>query len=66
LALYLNSLGTSTVKLDVSISALSELLDVGRASLYRAFDKLTEDGFLRKDGRSFTLLDPNGMLKAYQ
>jgi CRP-like cAMP-binding protein len=66
LALYLNSLGTSTVKLDVSISALSELLDVGRASLYRAFDKLTEDGYLRKDGRSFTLLDPNGMLKAYQ
>ena len=66
LALYLNTLGTSTVKLDVSISALSELLDVGRASLYRAFDKLSEDGFIRKEGRSFTLLDRDGMLKAYQ
>ena len=66
LALYLNSLGTRTVKLDVSISALSELLDIGRASLYRAFDKLSEDGFIRKDGRSFTLLDPDGMLAAYQ
>ena len=65
LALYLNSLGTRTVHLDASISSLSELLDVGRASLYRAFDKLTEDGFIDKQGRIFTLLDPEGMLNAY-
>jgi CRP-like cAMP-binding protein len=66
LALYLRSLGKGSVHLDESISSLSELLDVGRASLYRAFDKLTEDGFIQKQGRSFTLLDPEGMLKAYQ
>ena len=66
LALYLNSFGKETVRLDASISSLSELLDVGRASLYRAFDKLTEDGFIRKRGRNFTLLDPDGMLKAYR
>ncbi len=65
LALYLLSLGKTTVSLNASISALSELLDVGRASLYRAFDKLTEDGYIRKEGREFTLLDPGGMLDAY-
>ena len=66
LALYLTSLGEKTVELDASISALSDLLDVGRASLYRAFDKLSEDGFLLKDGRKFTLLDAEGMLRAYR
>ena len=66
LALYLCSLGKDTVRLEESISALSELLDVGRASLYRAFDKLTEDGFIQKDGRSITLLDADAMLAAYQ
>lgn len=66
LALYLTSLGEETVELDASISALSDLLDVGRASLYRAFDKLTEDGYIRKVGRKFTLLDAEGMLRAYR
>ena len=66
LALYLFSLGKESVKLDASISALSDLHDVGRASLYRAFDRLTEDGYIRKEGRSFTLLDPEGMLAAYR
>ena len=66
LALYLSSLGKSTFHLSASISSLSELLDVGRASLYRAFDRLSEDGFLKKEGRDFTLLDPEGMLRAYR
>ena len=66
LALYLVSLGKETVRLDASISSLSELLDVGRASLYRAFDRLTEDGYLQKSGRTLTLLDADGMLRAYQ
>ncbi|MBR3894955.1 MAG: Crp/Fnr family transcriptional regulator [Clostridia bacterium] len=66
LALYLASLGKETVRLSESISALSDLLDVGRASLYRAFDKLTDDGFIAKDGRTIHLLDIDGMLAAYQ
>ena len=66
LALYLYSLGKEEFHLSVSISALSDLLNVGRASLYRAFDRLSEDGFLQKNGRSFHLPDPEGMLKAYQ
>ncbi len=65
LALYLASFGTRSVRLTVSISALSDLLNVGRASLYRAFDRLTEDGFIRKEGRCFTLLDADGMRNAY-
>ena len=66
LALYLASLGKNHVRLEASISALSELLDVGRASIYRAFDRLTEDGFLQKEGRNLTLTDVDAMLKAYR
>ena len=66
LALYLASLGKQSVRLEASISALSELLDVGRASIYRAFDKLTEDGFLKKEGRNLTLTNTDAMLKAYR
>lgn len=66
LALYLYSLGKKEFHLPVSISALSDLLNVGRASLYRAFDRLNEDGFLQKKGRSFLLPNPDAMLKSYQ
>lgn len=66
LALYLASRGEERIELDASISALSDLLDVGRASLYRAFDRLSADGFLQKEGRTLTLLDVRGMLRAYQ
>ena len=65
LALYLTSLKSNPVTLPLSISSLSELLDVGRASLYRAFDRLTADGFIKKDGRMFYLSDPDAMLHAY-
>ena len=66
LALYLYSIGKREFRLTDSISALSELLDVGRASLYRAFERLREDGFLQKDGRNFILLNPEAMLNAYK
>ena len=66
LALYLYSLGKKEFRLTDSISALSDLLNLGRASLYRAFERLTEDGFLQKNGREFILHDPEAMLNAYQ
>lgn len=66
LAFYLASQGADTFTLPVSISDLSELLDVGRASLYRAFDKLAGDGFIQKDGRTLRLLNKEAMLQAYQ
>lgn len=66
LALYLSSFGRDQVELTDSISALSELLNLGRASLYRAFDKLAEDGYLKKQGRHITLLHAEAMLNAYK
>ena len=66
LALYLISFGQDQVELTDSISSLSDLLNLGRASLYRAFDKLCEDGYLLKEGKKLTLLNPEAMLHAYQ
>jgi CRP-like cAMP-binding protein len=66
LALYLSAMNADEITLPVSLSDLSELLDVGRASLYRAFDRLTADGFLQKDGRTIRLLNRVAMLRAYQ
>ena len=66
LALYLSSFESETVELDASLSSLSELLDIGRASLYRAFDTLITDGYIAKDGRTIHLLAPDAMVKDYQ
>ncbi len=66
LALYLASLGEGTVRLKDSITSLSDLLNLGRASLYRAFDRLCEDGFLIKNGRDLTILNREALLNAYK
>lgn len=66
LALYLSSFNTDTIELDASLSSLSELLDIGRASLYRAFDTLTADGYIEKDGRTIRLINPEAMIQGYQ
>ena len=65
LALYLSSFESETVELDASISSLSELLDIGRASLYRAADKLEADGFIKRDGKNLTLVSKEQMLIKY-
>ena len=66
LALYLLSLGTGEITLKDSIGSLSELLNLGRASLYRAFDRLCEDGYLQKNGRHLTVINAEAMLNAYK
>ena len=66
LALYLSSFEKDTIELEASLSSLSELLDIGRASLYRAFDTLIADGYIEKDGRTIRLLAPDAMTKDYQ
>lgn len=66
LALYLADFRRTELTLPCSISALSELLDLGRASLYRAFDRLTADGWLVKDGKRIRLTDPDAMLLSYE
>ena len=46
-------------ELPCSMSALAEMLGVGRASLYRAFDKLTELGLIERKDKQIILLSCN-------
>ena len=66
LALYLLSFKSQKIRIDLPLSSLAELLDLGRASLYRAFDALEEAGYLQKDGRNITLLRVRELKSAYQ
>ena len=66
LALYLLSFKSQTISIDLSLSSLAELLDLGRASLYRAFDALEEAGYLKKEGRAVKILRPKELKTAYQ
>ena len=66
LALYLSSFDSREILLGASLSSLSDLLNLGRASLYRAFDRLTVDGYIQKSGRKITVLKKDAMLSAYQ
>lgn len=52
--------GSNTFVLPISCSTLSRLLGIGRTSLYRGFDELAEEGFLKKDGKIITVLQ-NGL-----
>ena len=46
------------IVLPVSMSRLAQELDIGRASLYRAFDLLEKAGVLMRSDRQVTILDP--------
>lgn len=48
----------------INANALSDMLNIGRASLYRAFDKLIAEGFIAKNGKTITLIDRNALEKA--
>lgn len=41
-----------------SLSRLSVMLNIGRASVYRAFDSLEEQGRIKKDGKKIVILKP--------
>lgn len=66
LALYLLSFGKSEVTIDLSLSSLAELLDLGRASLYRSFDALEKGGYIKKEGKHVLILRADAMRKKYQ
>lgn len=53
-------------RLELSAVSLADLLDLGRASLYRAMDRLTEDGFLVRNGHEYTLLCRDKLLSHYR
>ncbi len=67
LALYLASLSTrdNEVMLENSIASLSDMLDIGRSSLYRAFERLEKDGFIKKQGRLIILKNIEKMINEY-
>lgn len=60
LALFIKSSPDNggTVYIGMSMKALASALDIGRASLYRAMDALTEAGIVSRDGNSITILAP--------
>ncbi len=60
--LQLPSQTDGTVKLPVSCQTLSEMLDIGRASLYRAFDFLQDRGLAVRDGKTVHIPDREALV----
>ena len=59
----LNSFGDyKTYILDISLSQLAVSLDIGRASLYRGFDKLISEGAIERKGKVIRLLDKDTLI----
>lgn len=50
----------------VQMNTLCEMLNLGRASLYRAADKLCDEGFISRSGKTFTVNDREGMIEKYK
>ena len=50
----------SEILLPYSMKQLSEMLGIGRTSLYRAFDELQQEGILRKDGKRIVMINQEG------
>lgn len=48
---------------ETSLSELASVLQMGRASLYRAIDELTEKKIIQKQGKRITVLDENKLKK---
>ena len=65
LAMFIDSFGQDQLKFPVNLTAISDMLDIGRASLYRALDKMAQDGCIARDGNSITVLDRKKMLEKY-
>lgn len=49
--------------LPYSITRVADALNVGRASVYRAFETLENDGIIKRDGKTITLLDIDALEK---
>ncbi|MCR4926191.1 MAG: Crp/Fnr family transcriptional regulator [Clostridiales bacterium] len=55
--LYENCDDTSKVTLPCSISSFSKRIDIGRASLYRAFSELEEEKIISRDNKNIVIKD---------
>ncbi len=69
LAVFLDShaseIGSDSFTLPVPMNSLAEMLNLGRASLYRAADKLEADGFIKREGKNIILVSKEQMLTKY-
>ena len=45
------------ISTDISFSDIAVMLDIGRASLYRAFDKFEADELIKRNGKTITILN---------
>lgn len=50
---------------NTSMSALASMLDIGRASLYRAFDSLEAEGFIERQDKIIIVKNEETMLKRF-
>ena len=66
LALWLISEDQKNIVLPSAISSLADMLDLGRASLYRALDKLEGEGLISRSGRTITVISQEKILEKYQ
>jgi signal-transduction protein with cAMP-binding, CBS, and nucleotidyltransferase domain len=48
---------------NLNVSAVAKKLNVGRRSVYRGLNSLTERGILKKDGKNIKILQPERLLK---
>ena len=55
--------GEQEIVLECSLSRLADMLNIGRASLYRAIDALTEKGFIEHSDRHITVKDVEALEK---
>ena len=53
--------GKNSILLPTSIQGIAKILNLGRASLYRALDTLSEMGFIVREGKTVRLLDIPGL-----
>lgn len=68
LAYFLLSCGDEGIEqysLSINANSLSEMLNIGRASLYRAFDCLINEGLIKKQGKQITVVDKNALKTRY-
>lgn len=70
LAIFLNSAMDATLSLEfdigMSMKSLANALNIGRASLYRAFDSLEKEKVLIRNGTSVTVINREHLLEIFK
>lgn len=52
---------SASVSFPVSIQNVAKVLNLGRASLYRALDSLSESGYIERNGKKIVILDRSAL-----